>query len=205
MPALGITGGIATGKTTVSRALHRRLEPLLPVDFFSADIEARRLTDADFGVQEEIRSAFGGTVFDSSGRLARDRLRVLVFGDAGARKILEGILHPRIRAAWLNRLRKETLLLAEIPLLYETRAAESFDRVIVTACSRESQLERLTTGRNVARELATQMILAQMPLEEKMRQADHVIWTDCPAEMTVSQGDLLISELTKRYGGISAA
>ncbi|HEY0790297.1 MAG TPA: dephospho-CoA kinase [Chthoniobacterales bacterium] len=205
MPAIGITGGIATGKTTVSRALHSRLEPVLPVDFFSADIEARRLTDADFGVQEEVRSAFGGAVFDSSGTLARDRLRVLVFGNAGARKILEGILHPRIREAWQNRLRKETLLLAEIPLLYETGAAESFDKVIVTACSRESQIERLTTGRNLPRELATQMILAQMPLEEKVRRANHVIWTDCPPDITISQGDLLISELIKRYGGTSAA
>jgi dephospho-CoA kinase len=205
MAAIGITGGIATGKSTVSQMLFERLRERLPVTAFSADVEARRLTDADFVVQEEIRSAFGDAVFDSNRKLVREKLRALVFGDVAARKTLEGILHPRIREAWVNRLCGRDLLLAEIPLLYETKAEKHFDSIIVTACSRQSQIQRLTTGRNLPSEMAARIIDAQMPLEEKMRRADWVVWTDCPPSITALQIDRIISELNKRYGGAAAS
>jgi dephospho-CoA kinase len=205
MAAIGITGGIATGKSTVSRILVERLREQVAVTAFSADVEARRLTEADFVVQEEIRSAFGQAVFDSNRKLVREKLRALVFGDVAARKTLEGILHPRIRDAWINRLRGQDLLLAEIPLLYETKAEKHFDSIIVTACSRKSQVQRLTIGRSLPLEMAARIIDAQMPLEEKMHRADWVVWTDCPPPITASQIDLITSELNKRYGGAAAS
>ena len=205
MPAIGITGGIATGKSSVSQLLFQRLRDRLPVVIFSADLEARRLTEADFVVQDEIRAAFGEAVFDSERKLVREKLRALVFGDAAARKTLEKILHPRIREAWASRLRGQELLLAEIPLLYETQAEKHFDSIIVTACSRESQIERLTTGRNLTQELAARIIDAQMPLEQKVRQADWLVWTDVPPPITALQIDRIISELNKRYGGAAAS
>ena len=119
---IGITGGVATGKSTVAHRLFELLRLSAPVDLFSSDFEARRLTDSDFVVQEEIKAALGVQVFDPEGNLARDRLRELVFHDAAARKALEAILHPRIREAWISRTRGDRLLLAEIPLLYETGA-----------------------------------------------------------------------------------
>jgi dephospho-CoA kinase len=201
MPSIGITGGVATGKSTVARHLFELLRRTVPVELFSSDFEARRLTDSDLVVQEEIKAAFGVQVFDSEGNLARDRLRDLVFHDGAARKVLESILHPRIREAWISRTRGDGLLLAEIPLLYETGAESYFDRVIVTACSRASQVERIVVERRLLKELAEQIIQAQMDLEEKIRRADWVVWTDCPPGITAQQVNLISREVIERYGG----
>ena len=203
MAAIGITGGVATGKSTVSRLLFQWLKTRLAVELFSSDFEARRLTDSDFVVQEEIKSAFGVQVCDSEGNLARDRIRDLVFHDAAARKILESILHPRIREAWISRTKGDGLLLAEIPLLYETGAESYFDRIIVTACGRGSQLERIISERHLSRELAENIIQSQMNLEEKIRRADWVVWTDCPAEITRQQIELIFQQVIECYGGAS--
>jgi dephospho-CoA kinase len=198
---IGITGGVATGKSTVAHRLFELLKLSVPVELFSSDFEARRLTDTDFAVQEEIKGAFGVQVFDSEGNLARDRLRELVFRDAAARHTLEAILHPRIREAWISQTRGDRLLLAEIPLLYETGAEPYFDRIIVTACSRASQVERMVVERRLLKELAEQIIQAQMDLEEKIRRADWVVWTDCSPQITAQQVNLISQEVIERYGG----
>ena len=198
---IGITGGIATGKSTVARQLFERVRGSVPVELFSSDFEARTLTDSDFVVQEEIKAALGVQVFDPEGNLARDRLRELVFHDAAARKTLESILHPRIREAWISRTRGDRLLLAEIPLLYETGDERNFDRIIVTACSRASQVERMVVERRLLKELAEQIIQAQMDLEEKIRRADWVVWTDCSPQITAEQVNLISQEVIERYGG----
>jgi dephospho-CoA kinase len=175
----------------------------VPVELFSSDFEARRLTDHDLVVQQEIKGAFGRQIFDSEGKLARDRLRELVFKDDEARKVLESILHPRIREAWIGRTEGDGLLLVEIPLLYETGAESFFDRIIVTACSRASQVERIVVERRLLKELAEQIIQAQLDLEEKIRRADWVVWTDCPREITVHQVNLISQQVIERYGGVS--
>jgi dephospho-CoA kinase len=201
MPSIGITGGVATGKSTVARHLFNLLQRTVPVEFFSADFEARRLTDSNLVVQEEIKAAFGVLVFDSEGNLARDRLRDLVFHDGAARKVLESILQPRIREAWISRAGGDGLLLAEIPLLYETGAESYLDRIIVTACSRASQVDRIVAERRLLKELAEQIIQAQMDLEEKIRRGDWVVWTDCPPGITAQQVNLISQEVIERYGG----
>ena len=203
MPSIGITGGVATGKSTVARQLFERLRWAVPVEFFSSDLEARRLTDHDLVVQQEIKAAFGSQVFDSEGNLARGVLRDLVFKDGAARKVLESILHPRIREAWIRRTGGDRLLLVEIPLLYETGAESFFDRIVVTACSRASQIERIVIERRLLKELAEQIIQAQLDLEEKIRRADWVVWTDCPREITVQQVNLISQQVIERYGGVS--
>jgi dephospho-CoA kinase len=200
MSAIGITGGIATGKSTIAAALHKSLSVHLPVEWFNADFEARRLTDSDLHVQEEIKSVFGAQLFDSKRRLQRERLRELVFRDPSARKILESILHPRIRSAWLERANTGPLLLAEIPLLFETKAEEHLDLVVVTACSRSAQIKRLIEERGLAADLAESMLAAQMPLEEKIKRGDRLVWTDCPPKITAAQIDRLSTELLERYG-----
>ena len=201
MASIGITGGVATGKSTVARRLFELVQRALPVELFSSDFEARRLTDSDLVVKEEIRAAFGVQVFDAEDNLARGRLRDLVFLDGSARKVLETILHPRIREAWMSRIGGDGLLLAEIPLLYETGAETYFNRVVVTACSRASQVERIVVERRLLKELAEQIIQAQMDLEEKIRRADWVVWTDCPAAITAQQVNLISQEVIELYGG----
>jgi dephospho-CoA kinase len=201
MPSIGITGGVATGKSTIARQLYESLKHIGSVELFSSDFEARRLTDTDLAVQKEIKAAFGVQVFDAEGNLARDRLRDLVFRDGNARKILESILHPRIRQAWVSRTGGGGLLLAEIPLLYETGAESYFDRIIVTACSRASQIQRIVSGRGLSKKMAEQIIQAQLDLKEKICRADWVVWTDCPLDVTIHQISLISQKVIEDYGG----
>lgn len=199
MAGIGITGGVATGKSTVARRLFELLKSSLPVDLFSSDFEVRRLTESDFDVQEEIRSTFGVQLFDSEGNLARDQLRELVFHDAAARQALESILHPRIQKVWVDRAQGDRLLLAEIPLLYETRAEPYFDRIIVTACGRTSQIERLVLSRCLTVEMAEKIIAAQMSTKEKICRADYVVWTDCLPKTTELQVRHIAQKIVERY------
>jgi dephospho-CoA kinase len=200
MPGIGITGGIATGKSTVATELLTALQGRLDVRFFSSDSEARRLTDTDLGVQEQIRSRLGAQLFDSECRLRREQLRELVFQRPQARKELENILHPRIRAAWLELTKGKNLLLAEIPLLFETEAERYLDLILVTACSHQTQTERMVQQRLLPAQLVEQMLNAQLPLAEKVARADYVIWTDCPPAVTQRQTSRLANEIVAIYG-----
>lgn len=200
MPGVGITGGIATGKSTVATQLLAVLQTKMEVTFFSSDSEARRLTESDLGVQEEIRSTLGAQLFDSEGRLRREQLRELVFQKTQARKELENILHPRIRAAWLGLLKEKTVLFAEIPLLFETKAERYLDVIVVTACSHQTQTERMVHRRSLPSALVEQMINAQLPLADKMERADHIVWTDCPLAITKLQTDHLAELIAAFYG-----
>ncbi|HXM02578.1 MAG TPA: dephospho-CoA kinase [Chthoniobacterales bacterium] len=200
MPGIGITGGIATGKSTVTSELFAILRDKLEVALFSSDSEARRLTDSDLGVQEEIGRKLGAQLFDSEGRLRREQLRELVFQKPEARKELENILHPRIRAVWLGLVKEKKLLLAEIPLLFETKADQHLDLIVVTACSYQTQIERMVQKRSLPLSLVEQMINAQTPLADKMERAAQVVWTDCPLHITKLQTDRLAKQIVARYG-----
>jgi dephospho-CoA kinase len=85
-------------------------------------------------------------------------------------------------------------------LLFETKAEKHLDLVVVTACSRSAQLNRLIEVRRLAPDLAESMIAAQMPLDEKIKRGDRLIWTDCPPQITTAQIDRLNTELLERYG-----
>src|SRR5205814_7391780 len=127
---------------------------------------------------------FGGEVIADDGRLRRDELARRVFTDAEARRKLEAILHPRIRAVWQTRLdswRAEGRVAAVvvIPLLFETDAARHFDATICVACSAPTQRGRLR-ARGWNDEQIDQRILSQFPPEKKILLADHVVWTEGP-------------------------
>ena len=200
MSGIGITGGIATGKSTVTTELFSLLRDKLEVTLFSSDSEARRLTDSDLGVQEEIGRKLGAQLFDSEGRLRREQLRELVFQKPQARKELENILHPRIRAAWLGLVKEKKLLLAEIPLLFETKADQYLDLIVVTACGYQTQIERMVQKRSLPLSLVEHMINAQTPLADKMERAAQVVWTDCPLQITKLQTSRLAKQIVARYG-----
>jgi dephospho-CoA kinase len=193
MPAIGITGGISTGKSSLSNYLRE----LLPgAQFFDADVAARDLGDSDPEAREAIEKEFGPEAFLPNGGLNRDRIRTIVFADAGKKGALEQILHPRIRRQWsleAERCRNSTkLFFADIPLLYETGGETLCDRVVVVACAPNVQLERLMQrGGSVDRMTAQQMIDAQMPLKEKISRADHVVWNNGGREALMEQARLL--------------
>ncbi len=199
MAVLGITGGIGTGKTTFRRILEGRFEAV----YFDSDRVARRLMEEDEAVLAEVRREFGGEIFDPSGRVDRGRLRDRVFRNAEERKALEAILHPRIRSQWLEEAaffagRKEWMVV-DIPLLYEVGVERHFNRIVVVACSRETQFLRLTANRGLSPEMANRMIASQQCLETKMRKADFVIWSDSPLETLETQAELLVEALHENH------
>ena len=206
MPAIGITGGISTGKSTFCRHL---LELMPEASFFDADKAARQLTDNDSAVQDEIRQAFGSDVFTSTGDLNRGQIRVIILESAAKRGALEQILHPRIRSQWsaeAQRYRNSSeFFFADIPLLYETGGEKLCDRVAVVACSPEVQLNRLLArgmnkgGHRLGAEEATEMIKAQMPLEHKVQRADYVVWNNDSERVMADQAGLLVDLWRKTW------
>jgi dephospho-CoA kinase len=192
MPAIGITGGISTGKTSFTSYLRE----LLPeARFFDADVAARELADRDPEARELIGKEFGTAVY-STGDLNRKAVRSIVFADAEKKRALEQILHPRIRRQWSleaeGHRNSTELFFADIPLLYETGGETLCDRVVVVACSPGLQLERLMARTGLARAEAQQMIDAQMPLTEKMSRANHVVWNNGGPDVLADQARLLV-------------
>ncbi len=199
MPAIGITGGISTGKSTFVN----HLRELLPsAHFFDADAMARELTHENQGVLAEIRGEFGDEVFDVNGQLNRSALRAIVFQAPEKRRALENILHPRIRRHWSGEAEKyrqsSELFFADIPLLYETGGEKLCDRVVVVACDEEIELQRLMKRTGMDRPSASAIIAAQMPLAEKIKHADHVVWNNGPQSVLAEQGQLLVNLWTAK-------
>jgi dephospho-CoA kinase len=193
MPAIGITGGISTGKSTFCDCL-REIVPT--AKFFDADLAARSLAELP-EVKQEIFGQFGSGVFSPTGDLNRTKLRAIVFHDATKRRALEQILHPRIRRQWMAEAKKHRnspdFFFADIPLLYETGGETWCERVVVVACSRKVQLDRLAKRKSLKGSEAEQMLNSQMPLEEKIKRADHVVWNNGDrATLTEQARELLV-------------
>src|SRR6266478_7534050 len=193
MPAIGITGGISTGKSTFSNCL---CEILPHARFFDADRAAHDLVQLP-EVKQKIRAEFGSNVFSCNGDLNREKLRAIVFGDATKKRALEQILHPQIRRQW--RTEAEThrnspdFFFPDIPLLYETGGETLCERVVVVACSYETQLRWLIERTSLQRSAAKQMINSQMPLDEKIRRADHVVWNNGARAVLAEQARCLVA------------
>jgi dephospho-CoA kinase len=193
MPAIGITGGISTGKSTFCDCL-REIVPA--AKFFDADEAARSLVELP-EVKQEILGQFGSDVFSPDGDLNRTILRAIVFTDAIKRRVLEQILHPRIRRQWIAEAKKHRnspdFFLADIPLLYETGGETLCEQVVVVACSRKVQLDRLAQRKSLKASVAEQMINSQMPLEEKIKRADHVVWNNGDHATLMEQAKKLVA------------
>jgi dephospho-CoA kinase len=193
MPAIGITGGISTGKSTFAGCLRE----LLPdASFFDADEAAHALLNRP-EVQRQIRREFGAQLFSTAGDLNRPKLRAIVFADATKKRALERILHPRIRRQWRTEAKEDRnsprFFFADIPLLYETGGESFCDRVVVVACSQKVQLARLRKRMSVKISEAKRMINSQMPLEEKIRRADHVVWNNGTRIRLMEQARFLVA------------
>jgi dephospho-CoA kinase len=193
MPVIGITGGISTGKSTFCDCLG---EILPAARFFNADQAAHELVELDPDARKELVAEFGREIFSRDGRLIRERLRAVVFKNAAKRRALEQILHPRIRRQWSAEVethrRSLDFFFADIPLLYETGGETLCDRVVVVACSPGIQLARLLLRKGITRGAAKKMIKSQMPLEEKITRANHVVWNNGERSVLAEQTKLLV-------------
>jgi dephospho-CoA kinase len=193
MPAIGITGGVSTGKSTFCQCL-REIVP--DAKFFDADQAAHDLVGLE-EVKQELVKEFTSAIFSPDGNLNRAALRAIVFQDAAKKKALEQILHPRIRQQWRTQADKHRkspeFFFADIPLLYETDGESLCDRVVVVACSPETQLGNLMRRMGIERDAAEAMIKSQMLLVEKINRADHVVWNNGDRSVLASQATSLVA------------
>ncbi|MFM8471741.1 MAG: dephospho-CoA kinase [Limisphaerales bacterium] len=189
----GLTGGIGMGKSTVAQLLQQRGIPVV-----DTDVLARKVVEPGQPALAAIQEMFGAAVLGPDGALRREELARRVFASDMSRKQLEAILHPRIRALWQAQVEEwrstgVRLGVVVIPLLFETNAAKSFDKVVCVACSAASQQQRLTT-RGWSAEQIQQRIASQWPTEKKMTLADVVLWTEGSPEVTLAQVDRLLAQ-----------
>lgn len=193
MPAIAITGGLSTGKSTFCGCLR---EIIPAAKFFDADLATRSLTELP-EVKQEILGQFGSEVFSATGDLNREKLRAIIFGDATKRRALEQILHPRIRRQWMAEAKihrnSPHFFFADIPLLYETGGERWCERVVVVACSHKVQLARLAKRTSLKSSEAKRMINSQMPMEEKIKRADHVVWNNGDRATLMEQAKKLVA------------
>jgi dephospho-CoA kinase len=196
MLILGITGGIATGKSTVTSMLERHGAAIV-----DADAIARALLLPGTDISLAVAAAFPECVITGSGAIDRRALGTRIFADADARRRLEALTHPAIIEQLRTRIRALRLqndrgiAAVEIPLLFEAGLEELVDRILVVACRHELQRERLQSRLGVSEAEADLYIAAQMPLEEKVRRADFVITTDGSLADTERQVSLLLIRL----------
>ncbi|MCP4849077.1 MAG: dephospho-CoA kinase [Verrucomicrobiaceae bacterium] len=177
MTTVAVTGGIAMGKTSV----FEELQALFPEEvYFDADqcvgeLLTRRETC------EKIQEEFGKAVLEGDGKINRSYLRYQVFDSAKRRAALENILHPEVYNCYLDFHQAAAdnsarISFLDIPLLFESGDDYQRDVVIVVACDKDTQLERLNRRPGITSSLACRMVDSQWPIERKIELADHVIW-----------------------------
>lgn len=196
---IAVTGGIASGKSEVTRRFEALGVPVL-----DADLISRELVEPGQPALNEIRTRFGAGVIDPQGRLDRRALRDLVFSDPAARRALEAILHPRVRDVLRARaaVQIDPYVLLAIPLLVETRAAhyDWIARVLVVDVPRALQIERVMRRDAVERAAADAASAAQAPREARLAIASDVIVNDG----ALAALDAVVARLHTRYLRLAA-
>ena len=198
MISLVLTGGIASGKSTLAGLLSQKVEKLL---LFDSDAEVAQLL-TETRVLDEVRASLGEECFEG-GELDKGKVRKLVFSDPSARQKLEAILHPLVRERLGEMSRKgqregADVLLADIPLYFETKWKWDNRGVLVTACPREVQKKRLGKRPGIDDEVAESILSSQLPWEEKIQGADQVFWTSGEADFLAEQVDVFVAKLNGR-------
>lgn len=170
---VGLTGGVASGKSAVSAILDE-----LGAVVVDADVLAREAVGPGTDGLQEVVEAFGPEVLTDQGELDRPAMGAIVFADAEKRRVLEAIIHPRVRARGAEieaSAGPDDVVVHDIPLLAETGQADGFDAVIVVDVPTETQVERMVDLRGMTREEAEARVAAQATREERLAIATHVV------------------------------
>ncbi|HTZ40901.1 MAG TPA: dephospho-CoA kinase [Syntrophales bacterium] len=176
---VGLTGGIATGKSTVVRMLVRNGARVIDHDGLVHDLQ-----EPGQPVWKRIVEVFGRNILDAEDRIDRKRLGTLVFDNQDRRKTLEGIVHPAVLEEAQRRREKITeqdkgaIILSDIPLLLEVGLQDQFDLVLLVYAPPEVQIRRVMKRNSLNREEAMARLKSQMPIDEKLRYAQIVIRND---------------------------
>jgi len=194
MAVIGITGSIASGKST----FRDFLVPILPAQAVDADAIARYLIEEDPDVRAQVLAAISPLAYKPDGLPDRAEIRRIIYGDPAAKARLEAILHPRVRKTWLHEAelanKEKRHLLVDIPLLFETGAAPLFDITVTVACSPDIQQSRLV-ARGLDAGLTQKILLSQMPVPEKIARSGHVVWNDGKLDALKDQAEYFAARL----------
>jgi dephospho-CoA kinase len=197
MLVAGLTGGIATGKSTIATVFegagaHR----------IDADRIARELVRKDAPAYRDIVAHFGADVLRADGEIDRQRLAAIIFDSPAERRALEGIVHPRVgreidrRIGRLRRQTPDALVIVDVPLLFEAGMQAGLDAVIVVYAPEHTQLDRLMARDGLTRSDALARIRAQMPIESKKALATHLVDNSGSFETARAQALELYRQLT---------
>ncbi|KOO52440.1 dephospho-CoA kinase [Viridibacillus arvi] len=184
---IGLTGSIASGKSTVAEMLKELNLPII-----DADLVARVVVEPGTETLKQIVEAFGEEVLLDEGTLNRPKLGDIIFHEPAARKTLNDIIHPAIRQEMLRQ-RDELLengakdIVMDIPLLFESRLQHFVEKILVVSVTEETQLKRLMERNNLSEKDAKARISSQLPLSEKEKGADAVIYNNKSLESTREQ------------------
>jgi dephospho-CoA kinase len=188
-PVFGLTGGIASGKSTTARYFEE-----LGAYIIDADRLGHQVIEPGEAAYQEIVERFGKGVLDSGGRVDRRKLGPVVFADPQLLQTLNAIVHPRIIARTQEladaqqRRNPRGVIIFDAPLIFEAGIEGTMRKIIVAWCRPEQQLERLMAKTGISRQEAESRIQAQMPVEEKRRRADYVI--DCSGTLEESHAQV---------------
>jgi dephospho-CoA kinase len=204
--AFGLTGGLASGKSTVARYFQG-----LGAQIVDADRVGHELIEPGQAAFQQIIEHFGRKILGLGGRIDRKRLAAGVFSDPQHLQTLNAILHPRIIARMQELAIQHrgndprSVVIIDAPLIFESGMDRTLRKVIVAWCHPEQQVERWMAKTGAPREDAEQRIKAQMPLEEKLRRADYLIDCSGSMEQTRAQAQSLYGELRRIAQGAHAA
>ncbi|MFT5503406.1 MAG: dephospho-CoA kinase [Gammaproteobacteria bacterium] len=173
MFSVGLTGGICSGKSAVSRAFDQ-----LGVEIIDTDIISRQFMEIDQPAYIEIRQKYGSSILQEQQELDRKKLREIIFSDPLQKQWLEELLHPLIYQETQNKIQSShtgSYAIVVVPLLIEAGYKNLVDRILVVNCSRPIQIERLMKRDNIDRNLALQMISQQLSNSQRLEYADDVL------------------------------
>jgi dephospho-CoA kinase len=197
---VGITGGIASGKSSFAEALRSRGAPVV-----DADALARAAVSPGSPALAEIARTFGPAVILADGSLDRRRMAALVFADPDARRRLEAITHPAVRRAMADETARlaaagHDLAFYDTPLLFEVGLDRTLDSVVVVWAPPEVQRARLTARDGLTPDEAAARLAAQLPIDEKAARADFVVENVGPAAELGPKADRLLADLRRGVG-----
>jgi dephospho-CoA kinase len=182
---IGITGGIATGKSTVARYLATTCR--LPV--FDADLYARDAVQPGSPILDRLYQKYGGSIAQADGTLDRAKLGQIIFGNPNERRWVEQQIHPYVRQQLIDRIAESQQfpIVLVVPLLFEAKMTDLVSQVWVVYCSPDRQLARLMQRDGLSREDAIARIDAQMPLSSKCDRADVILDNSADPDVWIAQ------------------
>ena len=191
---IGLTGGIASGKTIVSDFFKQ-----FGTKVIDADVISHQVTKPGGTAFQEIISSFGSSVLDENGLIDRKKMRKIIFDDVSKKEMLERIIHPKVREEMFNLASQSNdhYLIVSVPLLVETGMNEMMDRTLVVDCSEETQIERLMHRDKITLGEAKSILKNQTNRSTRLKAADDLIVNE--KNVTLNELEKEVLELNKRY------